>query len=292
MSSLLLQTEKTLSKTQPVASPAEVRKDQKKNEAKALVAAHMALTRNLLHGLGNASSTLQSVLDKLKGGPHYGDLNASLEDIVKVRDAIVLAIPSIAPDDMDRLAPVGVTLSKAAKDLFELRVSQAKDGLTSVLEVLDNVHLPAGEYVYESLESQEPTVPAESIYYGNWCGQFHPPGDCGPHKGCHIPPIDMLDMCCKDHVLGYGAAYPKLRCEKKAAPDDGDKPDCLLYVSHDCQKLASIDQTLATCATTATCPPYDSVCKGAQAKIITLYGASVGMYAAGESACPAIPRKA
>jgi len=288
MSSLLLQTEKSLSKSQPLASPAEVGKSLKKEEIRAIVEAHMAVRRHLLHGLGNASSTLQRVLDT-----HDESLtNSSFADIMKVRDAIVLAIPSASADDMGKLAPVGLTLSKAAEDLFQLRLSKGRDGLKSVLAVLANVSLPDETTVLEFFKSHDPTLPAESIYYGNWCGQFRPPADCGPLKSCHMSPVDMLDICCKDHDVAYETAYPHLRCEKKTVPDDGDKADCLLYDNHACQKLVGIDQTLSTCAAAVACPPYDGACRGAQTNIMKLYGTSTGMYAAGETACPPIPRKA
>lgn len=288
MSSLLLQTDTALSKSKPRASPIDTKGVAERVYAETLVDAHMIVNKHLLRGLGNASSTLQRVLDT-----HDESLtNSSFADIMKVRDAIVLAIPSASADDMGKLAPVGLTLSKAAEDLFQLRLSKGRDGLKSVLAVLANVSLPDETTVLEFFKSHDPTLPAESIYYGNWCGQFRPPADCGPLKSCHMSPVDMLDICCKDHDVAYETAYPHLRCEKKTVPDDGDKADCLLYDNHACQKLVGIDQTLSTCAAAVACPPYDGACRGAQTNIMKLYGTSTGMYAAGETACPPIPRKA
>jgi len=290
MSSLLLQTDTALSKSKPRASPIDTKGVAERVYAETLVDAHMIVNKHLLRGLGNAYSTLQQLIDKLDGSHFlsYEAFNASLTSMMNVRDAIALALPSTSPDDMGKLAPVGMTLTKAAEDFFKFKIRQGRDGLKSVLEVLANVSLPDGDSVFSSFMHQEPTLPAEHIYYGNWCGQFRPPGDCGPVKDCHMLPINPLDNCCKEHDVGYADAYPKLRCETKTKPDDGDKPDCLLYDNHACEKLAGVDKALSICAAAVACPPYDTGCTEAKDKIMKLYGISAGMYAAGEAACPPI----
>jgi hypothetical protein len=283
MSSLLLQTEKSLSKNQLLATPAEVGKSLTEHEVETIVAAHKALRRQLLHNLGNASATLQRVLDT----PDESLTNSSLTDIVNVRDAIVLAIPNTSAEDMSKLAPVGVTLSKAAEDFSKLATSKGRDGLKSVLAVLTNVSLPDEKTVLASFHSKDPQLPAESIYYGNYCGQFRPPAECGiPLKTCKMAPIDPLDSCCKDHDYAYEAAYKHLRCEKKKWWPDLDEPDCVMYDKAACIKLSGYDETLSMCAKEVNCPSYDTSCNKAKSDIDKLYGNSLGHYAAGELACP------
>lgn len=288
MSSLLLQTESSMGKSQPLASPTNVRAAKIAHE---LAAVNMAYAEQLLSHLGNVTSALDEIMTSLDDDQiTFKELRATEEDIFHVRDVILLAVRSKgSPADLAKLSPVGVTLTHAARDIADLRLMHAKDAIKGVVGLLSQVSLPKGKDVYEFLKQQDPTLPAENIFYGNWCGRFKPSGaDCSNVKDCHMPPIDGLDTCCKAHDVSYAEAYPKLHCEKQTR--GGGKPDCELYDIDACEQLVGYDQKLAECATFTECPDADQDCIRSKQQIMELYGSSSGHYSACEVACPAIPR--